>query len=146
MVTAEFNPLGPDALSNPYPGYKLLREHRPVHWNALFEAWVFARFDDVDAVLMHPRFSADRRSARNRFAEMVRQQEEQFGPFSQAPTMLTSDPPEHTRLRRLVSKAFTPRAVENLRPRIRRSSTSCWTGWRDATRSTWSTRSPTRCR
>ena len=119
MVTAEFNPMGPDALSNPYPGYKILREHRPVHWNELFEAWIFARYDDVDAVLMHPRFSADRAKARTRFSEMVRQQQEQFGPFSQAPTMLTSDPPEHTRLRRLVSKAFTPRAVENLRPRIR---------------------------
>ena len=119
MVTAEFNPLGPEALSNPYPGYKVLREHRPVHWNDLFEAWVFTRYDDVDAVLMHPRFSADRAKARTRFSEMIRQQQERFGPFSQAPTMLTSDPPEHTRLRRLVSKAFTPRAVEDLRPRIR---------------------------
>jgi hypothetical protein len=49
---------------------------------------------------------------------MARQQEQNFGPFSRAPTMLTSDPPVHTRLRKLVSKAFTPRAVENLRPRI----------------------------
>ena len=119
MVTAEFNPIGPESLSNPYPGYKLLREQRPVSWNELFEAWIFTRFEDVDAVLMHPRFSADRTQARTRFSEMIRQQQEQFGPFSQAPTMLTSDPPEHTRLRRLVSKAFTPRAVEDLRPRIR---------------------------
>ena len=119
MVTAEFNPIGPEALSNPYPGYKALREQRPVHWNELFESWVFTRFEDVDAVLMHPQFSADRARARTRFSEMIRQQQEQFGPFSQAPTMLTSDPPEHTRLRRLVSKAFTPRAVEDLRPRIR---------------------------
>jgi len=119
MVTVEFNPIGPEALSNPYPAYKALREQRPVHWNELFEAWVFTRFEDVDAVLMHPDFSAERNRARNRFSEMVRQQQEQFGPFAQAPTMLTSDPPEHTRLRRLVSKAFTPRAVEDLRPRIR---------------------------
>jgi cytochrome P450 len=119
MVTAQFNPIGPEALSNPYPMYKALREENPVHWNDLMEAWIFTRYDDVDAILMNPSTSADRTRAQTRFSEMIKQQQEQFGPFSQAPTMLTSDPPEHTRLRRLVSKAFTPRAVENLRPRIR---------------------------
>ena len=119
MVTAQFNPLGPEALANPYPMYKALREEAPVSWNDIFEAWIFTRHADVDAVLMHPRFSADRSRAQTRFAEMIRKQQEEFGPFSTSPTMLTSDPPEHTRLRRLVSKAFTPRAVENLRPRIR---------------------------
>jgi cytochrome P450 len=119
MVTAQFNPIGPEAISNPYPMYKALREEAPVHWNELFEAWVFTRYHDVDALLMNPRFSADRSKAQTRFSEMIRKQQEEFGPFSAAPTMLTSDPPEHTRLRRLVSKAFTPRAVENLRPRIR---------------------------
>ncbi len=119
MVTAQFNPFTPGLLANPYPMYKLLREQDPIHWDPLFEAWILTRYDDVDFVLMDPRFSADRARAQNRFAEMIRQQQEEFGPFSQAPTMLTSDPPEHTRLRRLVSKAFTPRAVENLRPRIK---------------------------
>jgi cytochrome P450 len=119
MVTAQFNPVGPEALSNPYPMYKALREESPVHWNDVFEAWIFTRFVDVDAILMDQRFSADRSKAQTRFSEMIKKQQEEFGPFSQAPTMLTSDPPEHTRLRRLVSKAFTPRAVENLRPRIR---------------------------
>jgi cytochrome P450 len=99
--------------------YKALREEAPVSWNELFEAWIFTRYADVDAILMDQRFSVDRSKAQTRFSEMIRQQQEEFGPFSQAPTMLTSDPPEHTRLRRLVSKAFTPRAVENLRPRIR---------------------------
>jgi len=119
MVTAQFNPIGPEALANPYPMYKALREQSPVSWNELFEAWIFTRYHDVDAVLMDPRFSADRARAQTRFSEMIKQQQQEYGPFSQAPTMLTSDPPEHTRLRRLVSKAFTPRAVENLRPRIR---------------------------
>jgi cytochrome P450 len=119
MVTAQFNPIGPEALRNPYPMYKALREEAPVSWNELFEAWIFTRYADVDAILMDQRFSVDRSKAQTRFSEMIKQQQEEFGPFSQAPTMLTSDPPEHTRLRRLVSKAFTPRAVENLRPRIR---------------------------
>ena len=121
MVTAQFNPLAPGALANPYPMYKALQEEAPWYWSEMFEAWVLTRYDDVDAVLNHPRFSADRSQARGRMAEMMRQRQseaEDFGIFSRVQTMLTSDPPEHTRLRKLVSKAFTPKAVENLRPRI----------------------------
>ena len=119
MVTAPtFNPFAPGFLDDPYTTYRALLEHNPVSWDPVFEAWLFTRYEDVDYVLTHPNTSADRRSARNRLAEMARQQEANFGPFSRAPTMLTSDPPVHTRLRKLVSKAFTPRAVENLRPRI----------------------------
>jgi cytochrome P450 len=119
MVTAPtFNPFAPGFLSDPYPTYRALLRENPVSWEPMMEMWIFTRYEDVDAILTHPNTSADRRSARNRFAEMARQQEQNFGPFSRAPTMLTSDPPVHTRLRKLVSKAFTPRAVEDLRPRI----------------------------
>ncbi|HEY5639536.1 MAG TPA: cytochrome P450 [Dehalococcoidia bacterium] len=120
MVTAEFNPFTPEALADPYPMYRELLAHNPVSWNPMLQTWVFTRYDDVDAILTHPRTSADRRSGTNSFAEMQRKyiEENPDDLFVRAPTMLTSDPPEHTRLRRLVSKAFTPRAVENLRPRI----------------------------
>lgn len=120
MVTAEFNPFTPEALADPYPMYRELLAHNPVSWNPMLQTWVFTRYDDVDAILTHPHTSADRRSGTNSFAEMQRKyiEENPDDLFVRAPTMLTSDPPEHTRLRRLVSKAFTPRAVENLRPRI----------------------------
>lgn len=118
MVTVQYNPFIPDVHANPYPMYARLRAEDPVHWSALMEAWVLTRYDDVAAVLTDSRFSADRRQARNRFAEEIARREEEFGPFGRTRTMLTSDPPEHTRLRRLVSKAFTPRMVEGLRPRI----------------------------
>jgi len=120
MVTAEFNPFTPEALADPYPMYRELLKHNPVSWNPIMETWVFTRYEDVDRILTHEAMSADRRSGNNRFAEMQRKQieEQPDSPFNRAPTMLTSDPPEHTRLRRLVSKAFTPRAVEDLRARI----------------------------
>ncbi len=118
MVTAEFNPFAPGMLANPYDMYRAMREQDPIHWSEMMESWVLTRYDDIDAVLTDSRFSADRTRAQTRFAQMMKEQQEQFGPMSNAQTMLTSDPPDHTRLRRLVSKAFTPRAVENLRPRI----------------------------
>jgi len=118
MVTVQYNPFIPEVHANPYPMYARLRAEDPIHWSPLMEAWVLTRYDDVATVLTDSRFSADRRQARNRFAEEIARREEEFGPFGRTRTMLTSDPPEHTRLRRLVSKAFTPRMVEGLRPRI----------------------------
>src|SRR3990172_6558288 len=118
MVTVQYNPFIPEVHANPYPMYARLRAEDPVHWSALMEAWVLTRYDDVVAVLTDSRFSADRRQARNRFAAEAQRRQEEFGPFGRTQTMLTSDPPLHTRLRRLVSKAFTPRMVEGLRPRI----------------------------
>jgi cytochrome P450 len=118
MVTVQYNPFIPEVHANPYPMYHRLRSEDPVHWSELMDAWILTRYRDAVAVLTDPRFSADRREARNRFAQEAQRLEEEFGPFGRTQTMLTSDPPLHTRLRRLVSKAFTPRMVEGLRPRI----------------------------
>ena len=82
------------------------------------EAWILTRYDDVVGVLKSPRFSADRRKARNRFAQLANAMQEEVGPLGRATTMLSADPPEHTRLRNLVSKAFTMRMVEAMRPHI----------------------------
>jgi cytochrome P450 len=118
VTTAEFNPFLPGSLADPYPMYRELLKHNPTSWQPLMEGWVFTRYKDVDHILTHPNMSADRAKARNQFSEMIEKQQQSFGPFSRAPTMLTSDPPQHTRLRKLVSKAFTPRAVNDLKPRI----------------------------
>ena len=118
MVTVQYNPFAPDVHANPYPLYDRLRSEDPVHWSAIMEVWVLSRYDDIVGVLTDQRWSADRRQARNRFAAEAQRRQEEFGPFGRTQTMLTADPPLHTRLRRLVSKAFTPRMVEGLRPRI----------------------------
>ncbi len=118
MVTLQYNPILPEVQSDPYPYYKRLREEDPVHWSDALDAWVLTRYDDVVAVLKDLRFSADRRRARNRFVQQAQMAAEEYGPTARANTMLTSDPPEHTRLRLLVSKAFLPRNVERLRPHV----------------------------
>src|SRR6059036_1142291 len=111
VVTAEFNPFAPGMLADPYAMYRELREQAPIYWSEMMESWVLTRYNDIDAVLMDGRFSSDRSRAETRFSQMMREQQEQYGPMGNTQTMLTSDPPDHTRLRRLVSKAFTPRAI-----------------------------------
>jgi cytochrome P450 len=118
MVSVQYNPFIPDVHANPYPMYHQLRENDPVHYSELLDGWVLTRYDDVVAALKDPRFSADRRRARNRLVQQALETQQRMGPLAQANTMLSSDPPEHTRLRGLVSKAFTFKAVEQLRPRI----------------------------
>src|SRR5437879_9000171 len=107
-----FNPMDPEFLADPYPTYHRLRAEDPVHHSPL-GFWVLTRYEDVSAVLRDPRFIKEPIAAlvAARFGAEV--------PRGVGLSMLDRDPPDHTRLRTLVSKAFTPRVVEGLRPRIR---------------------------
>ena len=111
-----FNPLDPGLRENPYPTYHRLRTKDPVHRSELTKGWMLSRHTDVMALLRDPRFSA-KRELSNDAAFVIG---DDMSPFNQwiSKTLLTIDPPDHTRLRSLASKAFTPRAVELMRPRI----------------------------
>jgi cytochrome P450 len=108
---AVFNPLMPEFHSNPYPFYRALREEDPVHQSPL-GFWVCTRYDDAVMILRDPRFGRE---------GMAKRMEARLGltqDTSRARDMLFQDPPDHTRLRALVSRAFTPRVVEVMRPHI----------------------------
>src|SRR3970040_3164988 len=98
MVPWQYTPFIPEVHATPYPMSARLRAEDPIHWSPLMEAWVLTRYDDVAAVLTDSRLSADRRQARNRFADEIARREEGVGPFGRTRTILSSDPPEHTRL------------------------------------------------
>ena len=110
----------PKFKSNPFPYFARLRAEAPVFRIAgpMGEAaWLVTRYDDVMTVLKHPGFSKDRfrfmdPRVRERFSFMFKL----FKPMAQM--MLMKDPPDHTRLRGLVHKAFTPKLVERLRGRV----------------------------
>jgi cytochrome P450 len=110
-----FNPLSPDVIANPYPYYHRLRTLDPVHRSPL-GVFVASRHADVSFVLRDKRFGKD----------FVGRMTRRFGPQvldepvyrSMRHWMLQLDPPDHTRLRGLVVKAFTARRVEDMRPRI----------------------------
>jgi pimeloyl-[acyl-carrier protein] synthase len=110
MAGVYFNPIDPEFVSNPYPTYHQLRALDPVHHSPL-GFWVLTRYEDVVTALRDPRFAKEALAAfvAARFGMPL-----PGGGLS----MLDRDPPDHTRLRGLVSKAFTPRVVEVLRPRV----------------------------
>jgi pimeloyl-[acyl-carrier protein] synthase len=109
------NLLGPGMVADPYPVYHRLRAADPVHWHEPFQAWVLTRYDDVLPALHDLRLSSDRAG---HIEEIIKHGE--FHPLFSlvGKRMNFTDPPQHTRLRRIVSKAFTPHAVAALRPRI----------------------------
>jgi cytochrome P450 len=117
--TAEiyFNPWDPEFRANPYPHYRPLLVGPPRLIDLFGPAALVARYADVMAVLKdHGRFSSEQ--------PPLPPDVQDLGVFGKARVMLFSDPPEHTRLRRLILKAFTPRRIREFEPRIREIMTS----------------------
>ena len=115
---AVFNPFLPSFQADPYPQYAALRANDPVHFSLALQAWVLTAYEDCALVLRDDEtFSSSSDTASGQLAEVLQQQRREF-PLGETPTVLNSDPPVHTRLRGLLNRAFTPRAIEGLRPRI----------------------------
>jgi cytochrome P450 len=107
------SPMLPENRADPYPIYAFIREREPVH-HAPDGSWVLTRYDHCAALLRDARFST------NPAKLTAGPDPAAMGPIRQVGSslMMFLDPPDHTRLRSLVSQAFTPRMVESLRPRI----------------------------
>ncbi len=109
----------PATNANPFPEFARLRAEDPVHWSPAMKAWIITRHADVKNVALNNRqISADRLTPffktnpeyqRGSIDSLVRYLNH---------WMVFRDPPDHTRLRRLFNKAFTPTSVSNLRPSI----------------------------
>ena len=109
----------PATNANPFPEFARLRAEDPVHWSPAMKAWIVTRYADVKQVALNnrqisadrltPFFKANPEYQRGSIDSLVRYLNH---------WMVFRDPPDHTRLRRLFTKAFTPTAVANLRPNI----------------------------
>jgi cytochrome P450 len=114
-----FDPFAPGFADDPYPQYATMREQAPVYQHPL-GFWLLTRYEDVSWLLRAPGLSVeDGNVAADSLLRQLR--EEMYGDGARrggALSMLDRDPPDHTRLRKLVSKAFTPRAIQALQPRI----------------------------
>ncbi|MEJ2207303.1 MAG: cytochrome P450 [Gemmatimonadota bacterium] len=103
----EYDPTSWEIQENPYPVYRWLRDEAPAYHNERMGFWALSRFEDVwDATLDWQSFT----STRGQTLEEVK---------SPLPIMISMDPPQHTRVRALVAKAFTPRRVAEIEPAVR---------------------------
>ena len=109
--------LTPEGRANPYPLYHQLRELEPVFFSETLQTWILTRYEDCKGALRDPRLQ-------KHFTESldVRAPGWRSRPILQwaSRLLLNLDSPEHTRLRRLVVREFTPRIVESLRPQVER--------------------------
>jgi cytochrome P450 len=127
-VIARFDPGDPGFIADPYPVLAALREATPIFWNPHTSQWMLTRFADVHDTLRDRRLG---RAYTHRYshAELGRAEPDpRWAAFHQHErwSLLCLEPPDHTRIRRLVAKVFTPRAVSGLRPAIEGFSVECF--------------------
>ena len=116
----EYDPFSYELDEDPYPVYRWMRDEAPAYYNERLDFWAITRFDDCHQALTdHETYS----SARGTVLELMNQVED-------SPLIIFMDPPRQTRIRNLVSKAFTPRRIAELEPRIREIAA----GWLDPIR------------
>lgn len=108
----DYNPLLPEVQQNPYPYYAHLRRHAPVFLVESMGSYAISRYDDVQFVLRNYQLF----SSSVLFTALLGE----FDPMPESPGITGTDPPVHTRLRKLANRAFTPRAVAALESRVRR--------------------------
>ena len=112
-----FNPFAPGFTDDPYPQYAALRAAAPVYQHP-FGFWLLSGYDGVSWLLRANLSVEERNIDPSPFNDLRTQMYGEEAARRSGVSMLDRDPPDHTRLRRLVSKAFTPRAIQELRPRI----------------------------
>jgi cytochrome P450 len=117
-LTAFFD--DPSRFPDPYPMFARLRVLEPVHWSS-YETWVVTGFREAEEILLSPAFAREA-SAQQQFRHLGRREVDALDVVHavdiQLASLINRDPPAHTRLRRLVARAFTPRAVASWQPRI----------------------------
>ena len=127
-----FNPFDPQTLQCPFPHYAAMRAKDPVHEVGGHGFYLVTRYDLVLEVVRDPQTYSNQfgqtsmplpDDVRQRMIEVVAEG------YPRVPTMLTADPPDHTRYRRLVTKAFTPKVISSLEPTIREIATRLIDSW-----------------
>lgn len=132
--TAAFDPLDPAVIQCPWPSYARLRAEEPVHRIEHLDIWWVTRHDLVLDVVRNPAVYSNnfgRASMPQPPDIAARLAEVALDGWPRVPTMLTADPPNHTRFRRLVSKAFSARAIAEMEPTIRAITSRLIDSWID---------------
>jgi cytochrome P450 len=116
----DWQPEDPATLADPYPLFARMREEDPCHWSPRLKSWVLTRYDDVRTVCLdrEQRVSSDR--LRPYFETLPAPEAQRIGQIVRylSQWMVFKDPPDHTRLRRLLGRVFHARALQAMRPQV----------------------------
>jgi cytochrome P450 len=115
MIKVSHDYLDPAFISDPYPYFKRMREEMPVHWNERWRGWIVTRYDDVYAALHNDLLLAD--TITPYFKALTPEDQQRYALTYDVLNSWTVflDPPKHTRYRRMMQRAFTPRAIARMR-------------------------------
>jgi cytochrome P450 len=108
--TADLNPLSPEFQQQPYGYYKRARDETPLAFIEALNAWGIFRYEDCANTFKHPELFSARDFIANAFGE--------FDPVPEVPSIIALDPPDHTRLRKLANRAFTPKVIRGMQANI----------------------------
>jgi len=114
----QFDPTDRAVINNPFPVFARLQQEAPIHWSDTARGWVVTRYEDCKAVLLDKRYSSSR--IEPFFDSLGAEQRAKLAGLESSVGLwaVFLDPPEHTRLRRLLNRGFTSRAVNGMAPRI----------------------------
>lgn len=114
----QFDPTDRNIINNPFPLFEHLQEEAPIHWSDSARGWVVTRYEDCKTVLLDKRFSSERMKPFFESLNAEQRAKVQSLESSVGLWAVFLDPPNHTRLRRLLNRGFTSRAVDGMAPRI----------------------------
>lgn len=116
--TLQFDPTDRKVINNPFPILARLQREAPIHWSDTARCWIVTRYEDCKSVLMDKRFSSER--MKPFFESLGAEQRARLANLESSVGLwaVFLDPPDHTRLRRLLNRGFTSRAVNGMAPRI----------------------------
>ena len=107
-----FDPFSDEFFNDPFETYRQLRDHAPVYHNTQYDFWALSRYEDVASAMRdHETFSSAKGVTLDDFIDP--------DPLTPVGVIIMMDPPQHTRMRSLVNKVFTPRSIAKLEPMIR---------------------------
>ena len=113
-----YDPSDPNILANPYPYFLFLRKEDPIHWNAKLKSWIITRYDDVRSILSSDNITVDRL---NTFYSKLPSDEAKL--LEEIVKYLNlwaafRNPPDHTRMRKIMMVAFTRKSITEMQPMI----------------------------
>lgn len=128
-----YNPLDPIQRENPYPTYAEMRREQPLSYSPIFGSWVVTRYADIQMILKDPARFTSSLNMRHPRVPLPPEASAVLGDsMARARGIVNSDPPQHTRIRNLVSRAFTPQRMNALEPQLRALANGLIDGFIDA--------------